>query len=129
MTHKQMLQGIFLLLQYCEYSLRGRRSLKTRISIKTIIIIILASLLFMGLIRNRALAGKAWSKQKFSEEKGIVVIGNEDKFAQVFGISIPEKRYYGKPIYQRVVKHLLKSSRTLFTWWASVTRVLKVIKA
>lgn len=48
------------------------------------------------LCAQKAYAGKNWSDQAFSEKEGIAVVGNEDKYEAVYGISIPEKKVIWK---------------------------------
>lgn len=52
----------------------------------------LLTLFLAGLFATPAFAGKSWSDQYFSEDKGVVIIGNDDKFATVYGIGLTDKR-------------------------------------
>jgi outer membrane protein assembly factor BamB len=76
------------------YVKRGRRVVKIRKSVFLFAVAILAVL--FCLCAQKAYAGKTWSEQAFSEKEGIAVIGNEDKYETVYGISIPEKKILWK---------------------------------
>jgi len=51
-------------------------------------LIAIAILAIFILCAGKAFAGKNWSEQAFDKETGITVIGADDKFARVYGISI-----------------------------------------
>lgn len=59
---------------------------------KSVSIVVLAILTIMLLSFGKAYAGKSWSDQLYSKESGIVVLGGDDKFEKVYGISIPEMK-------------------------------------
>lgn len=65
--------------------------MKNRQDVKIIIGVLLVAFLLI-LAGGPAYAGKSWSRQAFSREKGIVVIGNDDKYATVFGLDIKNQK-------------------------------------
>lgn len=48
------------------------------------------------LCAGKAFAGRNWSEQAFDKQTGITIIGGENKFARVFGISILNKKVLWK---------------------------------
>ncbi len=59
---------------------------------KSVSIVVLMILTVMLLSCSKAYAGKSWSDQLYSKESGIVVVGGDDKFEKVYGISVPEMK-------------------------------------
>lgn len=59
---------------------------------KSVSIVILVILTVMLLSCGKAYAGKSWSDQLYSKESGMVVLGGDDKFEKVYGISVPDMK-------------------------------------
>lgn len=64
-----------------------------KIKRKTLPIIIIAMLAVVALFAaGKVYAGKTWSKQAFSPDTGIAVVGFEDMYERVFAVSLPQQK-------------------------------------